>query len=291
MRKAVGVGAMLALGGAPAVVVVAGGAFTAYLAGNREVEHEGLALDGDERNLNAQFCASEEGRLVDLIVKCAHKEFRPMRVNKGGSTAKNTVVEGSDIDIVVVLKDFNQARLKSYCDRARAALERDVGVVKLVMTRQTAHGIKIEVTTRPWIGSPESQAVDILFTGDPEDNQYGNDAHYYNCFYTKEQTRYVKEQKNKFQPVLHDTIKELKRGCHGEVSGYFIELVCIQECTEMAQRWKWRSVTAKTVVEHQVKSGILFRGVRQLTCPITGSQVPHKPISEQKARLLIEAVN
>jgi hypothetical protein len=46
--------------------------------------------------------------LIDCVVRTLQQSavHKPLRVMTGGSEAKQTAVEGSDIDIVVVLDDF-----------------------------------------------------------------------------------------------------------------------------------------------------------------------------------------
>ncbi len=206
------------------------------------------------------------GMLIDAVVRPLQAAFTPMRVHKGGSEAKNTCTETSDIDLVVVLHDFDHAEVKRYCDfRALEAFRTAAREVRVEILSYTNHGMKVRAAL---VGSlvDHTRELDILFTGDPKDNRHDNPPHYYNCFYTAQQVDYVKAMKAK-HPRLHDAIITLKTAARervdtdsAHVPGYFCELLCIKHFEVVGPG------VARDVLASQ-------RGVFELECPITKSRV------------------
>lgn len=163
----------------------------------------------------------------------------PVRVMIGGSEAKNTQSESSDVDIVVVLKDFDVRRLPEYCQTAQQTLAK-VGTVTLKLHRTTAHGMKINIQQHMAEHVIEQRDMDILFTGDPDDNSFGSPDAYYAGFWTIEQAKYVKEMTIKHRVIrtsvedqgagLRDVATWIKQAIDAEklrINGYFIELLCV----------------------------------------------------------------
>ena len=105
------------------------------------------------------------GMLIDAVVRPLQAAFTPMRVHKGGSEAKNTCTETSDIDLVVVLHDFDHAEVKRYCDfRALEAFRTAAREVRVEILSYTNHGMKVRAAL---VGSWwTTLRADILFTGD-----------------------------------------------------------------------------------------------------------------------------
>lgn len=216
--------------------------------------------------------ASANGATIDCIVRSIQQALKPMRVMKGGSEGKNTAVEGSDIDLVVVLDDFDHKSLDHYWDLARIGIEGG-GIVVVREEKRLLCGRAI-VVHRVGGSASETAKVDILFTGDPDDNRHGNPPPYYDCYRTLEQVEYVKRFKAKF-PLLHATIISLKQAVYNHVSqdvpGYYLELLCIKEFSEYGP-----DSSAESVVHHQVREKQVFT----IECPVVRRDVwcpePHR---------------
>ena len=213
----------------------------------------------------ASFGGGASGMLIDAIVRPLHSAFTPMRIHKGGSEAKNTCVEGSDIDLVVVLRDFDHAQVKSYCTKANEVFRAASREIGLQVLNYTNHGMKIRAALVESLVD-HTRDLDILFTGDPDDNRHGNPPHFYNCFFTAQQVDYVKGVKTK-HPKLHDVIIALKTASrervdtdNAHVPGYFCELLGIKHFEEVGP-----GAARDVLASH--------RGIFELECPIIKTKV------------------
>ena len=204
--------------------------------------------------------AVRSGALIEAVVKSLHTTFHPMQVIKGGSAGKNTDVPGSDIDLVVIMQDYDYKQLASYRSLALQELQKSAAIVdKIKIEREIKVGISILVRT-----DTDERSVDLLFTGDPDVNAYNNPPFCYGCFLALDQCKYVKEMKTKY-PLLHDNIIKFKvaafeqrKGVYGiKCPSYFIELLIIKDFEENGQ-----VPDPATVYRRQ-------RGVYALPCPVT----------------------
>ena len=214
------------------------------------------------------------GSFIDAVVRPLEEWFCPIRILKGGSQAKKTAVEGSDIDIVVVLEDFDHNRMEEYVGNAIEALSQEHSngeavEVKAKERRTTAFGFKISLRILQ-----NTRDFDVLFTGDPYNNSHMAPESYFRSFYTFEQTHYVKSMKAKY-PNLHHTIVQMKttaaRGLQSsrgfgppaplEIKGYFLELAAITHFEECG------NANATEVAQRQIRE----LRIRSFTCPATGA--------------------
>ena len=143
---------------------------------------------------------------------------------KGGSEAKNTAIAGSDIDVVVVISDFDSTKIDEYCATACSSIEDSVVLKKL------RYGVGITVKAESG-----TRNIDILFTGDPEDNRHGNPDSSYMTFHTLKQVDYIRLMKSK-HPRLHQTIVDIKNWAQQQsvaFSSYYMELLCIRVFEEL----------------------------------------------------------
>ena len=140
------------------------------------------------------------GALIEAVVKSPQSTFHPMQVLKGGSAGKNTDVPGSDIDLVVILQDYDYSQLESYRSRALQGLQTSASVANIEKKRDIKVGITVIVST-----AGGSRSVDLLFTGDPDLNAHNNPPTCYTCFSTLNQCKHVKQMKDVY-PLLHDNI-------------------------------------------------------------------------------------
>jgi len=206
------------------------------------------------------------GELIDVVVQLLQTTFHPTRVMKGGSEGKNTAVEGSDIDLVVVLPDFDSKQGKGYCKTALDALQTASDSI-LKVTRPTSMKVNVSIGT-------DIRDIDVLFTGDPKDNRHDNPTWCYNSYYTLEQVQFVKDKKTE-HAGLHDTIIELKIWAKAQtlgIPGYFIELLCIKEFDA-----RGKHANAATVKFNQGE-------MHSLICPVTASKVELHPVSREAFR-------
>ena len=221
--------------------------------------------------------ATRSGDLINIVVTTIQHSLKPQHVAKGGSEGKNTVVEGSDIDLAVVLNDYNYTLGLQYCTEVLSALaDRDIKHVLEThyidpADKDIPHGMKITVTT-----ANVERYIDIQFTGDPSDNQYDNPKRRYAPFYNLQQVKYVREKKNEY-PSLHQAIVELKTAIYTQVSshitGYYTELVCIKHFEESGDSMH----NAQEVLKQQICEKSVFT----VRCPFyefNGSEptVPQK---------------
>merc|ERR1739836_183745 len=100
-----------------------------------------------------------------------------------GSEVRDTAVEGSDIDIVVVLKDFNHEHIHMYCEKGLEALGEPL-TVKL--RRMFHHGMKVSVCTYT-----DVRDMDIVFTGNPAEDKYNTPERYFISYHSSAQSAYV----------------------------------------------------------------------------------------------------
>ena len=91
------------------------------------------------------------GALIEAVVKSLQSTFHPMQVLKGGSAGRNTDVPGSDIDLVVILQDYDYSQLESYCSRALQGLQTSASVANIEKKRDIKVGITVIVST---VGAP-----------------------------------------------------------------------------------------------------------------------------------------
>ena len=70
--------------------------------------------------------AVRSGALIKAVVTSLQQTLHPMQVLKGGSAGKNTDVPGSDIDLVIILQDYNYEKLQSYANQAQQGLNDDM---------------------------------------------------------------------------------------------------------------------------------------------------------------------
>ena len=100
-------------------------------------------------------------------------------------------------------------------------------------------GVCVKVIT-----SNDERQLDILFTGDPDENSHKNPQSSYTCFHALAECKHVKQMKAKF-PEMHDVIIEFKisvrkardllspqinRGVR--LPSYFLELLIIKDFKE-----------------------------------------------------------
>ena len=204
-----------------------------------------------------------------------------MQVVKGGSAGKNTDVPGSDIDLIVISPDFDHTRIRSYRDKATCWLKRSGGVERVDRLRDTKVGVCVKVIT-----SNDERQLDILFTGDPDENSHKNPQSGYTCFHALAECKHVKQMKAKF-PEMHDVIIEFKisvrkardllspqinRGVR--LPSYFLELLIIKDFKENVPTDR-----AATVYRRQ-------KSVHELKCPITlGMPKPRAHFSRKSRRV------
>ena len=81
------------------------------------------------------------GALIEAVVKSLQSTFHPMQVLKGGSAGKNTDVPGSDIDLVVILQDYDYSQLESYSSRALQGLQTSASIANIEKKRDIKVGI------------------------------------------------------------------------------------------------------------------------------------------------------
>jgi hypothetical protein len=201
------------------------------------------------------------GALIEAVVKSLQSTFHPVQVLKGGSAGKNTDVPGSDIDLVVILQDYDYSQLESYRSRALQGLQTSASVANIEKKRDIKVGITVIVST---VGG--SRSVDLLFTGDPDLNAHNNPPACYTCFFTLNQCKHVKQMKDAY-PLLHDNIIKFKLAAFKQRKGeyyvrcpsYFIELLIIKDFKENGQ-----VPDPATVYRRQ-------RGVYELRCPVTNA--------------------
>ena len=174
------------------------------------------------------------GALIEAVVKSLQSTFHPMQVLKGGSAGKNTDVPGSDIDLVVILQDYDYSQLESYSSRALQGLQTSASIANIEKKRDIKVGIAVVVST-----VDGSRSVDLLFTGDPDLNAHDNPPDCYTCFSALDQCKYVKQMKDTY-PWLHDNIIKFKLAAFEQRKGvynvkcpsYFIELLIIKDFKE-----------------------------------------------------------
>ena len=203
--------------------------------------------------------AVRSGALIEAVVKSLQSTFHPMQVIKGGSAGKNTDVPGSDIDLVVILQDYNYNQLSSYRTFALQELGKSAAIAGITIEREIKLGISIIVRT-----DTDERSVDLLFTGDPDVNPYGNPPFCYSCFLALDQCKYVKQMKTKHS-LLHDNIIKFKVAAFEQRKGvndikcpsYFIELLIIKDFEENGQ-----TPNPAEVYRRQ-------QGVYELYCPVT----------------------
>ena len=106
--------------------------------------------------LESTSSSENSGKLIDAVVQLLQSTFQPTRVMKGGSEGKNTAVEGSDIDLVVVLPNFDSKQGNAYCKTALETLQ-TAGTA----TQKTIHSTSMKVIVG--IGTI-IRDIDILFT-------------------------------------------------------------------------------------------------------------------------------
>ena len=93
-------------------------------------------------------------------------------LHEGGSEGKNTAVKGSDIDIVVQLQGavFNHKEVPGHCSQALDALRSSHSFISVKKVHDHGNfGMQVNLKT-----ATDHRDMDILFTGDPKDNQHGN---------------------------------------------------------------------------------------------------------------------
>eukprot|EP00321_Phaeocystis_globosa_P010047 CAMPEP_0118818464 /NCGR_PEP_ID=MMETSP1162-20130426/6194_1 /TAXON_ID=33656 /ORGANISM="Phaeocystis Sp, Strain CCMP2710" /LENGTH=221 /DNA_ID=CAMNT_0006748669 /DNA_START=103 /DNA_END=768 /DNA_ORIENTATION=- len=201
------------------------------------------------------------GALIEAVVKSLQSTFHPMQVLKGGSAGKNTDVPGSDIDLVVILQDYDYSQLGSYRRHALQGLRTSASIANVKIERDIKVGISVVVST-----VDDSRSVDLLFTGDPDLNAHDNPPFCYNCFSALDQCKHVKQAKETY-PLLHENIIKFKLAAFEQRKGvanvkcpsYFIELLIIKDFKENGQ-----VPDPATVYRRQ-------RGVYELRCPVTGA--------------------
>lgn len=185
--------------------------------------------------------------LINAVVGALQAEFRPVKIMKGSSDAKNTLAEGCELDVVVVAHDFAEsienvgvdAAVEQYCQLAVAALGKAADRVALESRRSTAHGMKLKVHLR---GGAAAGAIDVLFTGEAEASADGSPDPYFLSFYSLEQVSFVRGSMATFtSPSLHDAVVTLKAAAKGlGFKGYFLELVAVlefQQNSRMHSAW------------------------------------------------------
>ena len=205
--------------------------------------------------------AVRSGALIKAVVTSLQQTLHPMQVLKGGSAGKNTDVPGSDIDLVIILQDYNYEKLQSYANQAQQGLNDVQGLRLSAENRALKVGVSITVTT-----DDDKREIDLLFTGDPDMNAYNNPSFCYDCFHALEQCKYVKAQKALF-PLLHANIIDFKIAAFEQRKGvadikcpsYFIELLIIKDFLDNGQ-------TPSPALVHQRQ-----RGVYAIACPVTGA--------------------
>ena len=219
------------------------------------------------------------GALIKAVVKALQSTFHPAQVIKGGSAGKNTDVPGSDIDLVVILHDYDYKQLASYRSLALQELQASADITDVNIKREIKVGITVFVRT-----VADGRSVDILFTGDPDMNPGDNPLFCYDCFFALDQCKYVKQMKAKY-PLLHEIIIRFKVAAFEQRKGvddikcpsYFIELLIIKDFEETPARLQYersycdakpfkengQAAEPATVARRQ-------RGVYELSCPVTG---------------------
>jgi len=208
-----------------------------------------------------------KGDLIDKVVRLLQHEFQPLKIMKGGSAGQNLITDGSDIDLVVALRDFNHRQNSSNCERAFAILQEinpRAALNKYLLRHGFEHPFGISVCV-------DSQDFDVLFTGSPDDNQYGNPKEYYACWYTKDQAAYVKQKKHQhpFLDTAVISLKELRDQQGLQIKSYFIVLLCIEAFDNNGKAH--RSAESG---QNMVFSWILASSSKPtFTCPVTGNEV------------------
>ncbi|CAE8626600.1 unnamed protein product [Polarella glacialis] len=163
-------------------------------------------------------------QLVDMIVQGSLiPEFRPMEVYESGSFKKGTALSYDfDVDLVLTLHNFDHREMEQYMKRSRVALFDQFGDNVTFLHKPTRRCLKFEVAS--------SFAFDLLFTGMPDNNEYGNPQEFYTPAGAKDVDQELILAKGQY-PVFHPLVlvaKHWKNQHKGEhkLQSYYMELLC-----------------------------------------------------------------
>lgn len=169
-------------------------------------------------------------KLVDLIVKEAlHPVFRPMEVYLSGSFKRGTALcYDFDVDLVLKLRMFDHAQMPEYMTRSRAALIDKFGDTISFKRDATHRCLRFELADCQGI----SVKFDLLFTGDPSDNQCDNPRKFYTPAGSGSVDNMLIQAKDEHKAfhVLVLVTKHWKNQFPGTgiLTSYYLELFCLR---------------------------------------------------------------